>query len=81
LNFSLNDFSRRCRAEVADQGHDLLDAVLDAHSAIGTDDCATVKLVRTTKGEASVIDEVPAAITTSGTLAWSRSAPPRARSG
>ena len=41
-----------------------------AHSAIGTDDCARVKLVRTTKGEASVIDDVPAAITTSGTLAW-----------
>ena len=43
---------------------------LAAQSAIGTDDCASVKLVRTTKGEASVIDEVPAAITTSGTLAW-----------
>ena len=43
---------------------------LTAHSAIGTADCASVKLVRTTKGEASVIEEVPAAITTSGTLAW-----------
>jgi len=28
-----------------------------AHSAIGTADCARVKLVRTTNGEASVIDE------------------------
>ncbi len=28
-----------------------------------------MKLVRTTKGEASVIDDVPAAMTTSGTLA------------
>ena len=43
---------------------------LKAQSAIGTDDCASVNEVRTTKGEASVIDEVPAAITTSGTLAW-----------
>ncbi len=43
---------------------------LTAQSAIGTADCARVKLVRTMKGEASVIDEVPAAITTSGTLAW-----------
>ena len=40
-----------------------------AHSAIGTADCATVKLVRTMYGEASVIIDVPAAITTSGTFA------------
>ena len=32
--------------------------------------CATVKLVRTMKGEASVITEVAAAITTMGVLAW-----------
>src|SRR5918996_6069658 len=43
---------------------------LYAHSAIGTDDWASVNDVRTTNGEVSVIDEVPAAITTSGTLAW-----------
>src|SRR5476649_1747432 len=43
---------------------------LKAHAAIGSDDCARVKLVRAMKGDASVIDDVPAAITISGTLAW-----------
>ncbi len=40
-----------------------------AHSAIGAADCATVKLVRTTYGDASVIIDEPAAITISGTFA------------
>src|SRR6516162_5117445 len=43
---------------------------LAAHSAIGTADWASVKDVRTTNGEDSVMAEVPAAITTSGTFAW-----------
>ena len=40
-----------------------------AQSAIGTVACGRVKLVRTMKGEASVIIEVAAAMTTCGTLA------------
>jgi hypothetical protein len=41
-----------------------------AHSANGTVTWGAVKLVRTMKGEASVMVAVAAAITTCGTLAW-----------
>ena len=41
---------------------------LVAHSAIGTVACGSVKLVRTMNGDASVIADVPAAITTIGVL-------------
>ena len=40
-----------------------------AQSAMITEDCGSVKLVRTMYGERSVMIEVPAAMTTSGTLA------------
>ena len=43
---------------------------LAAQSAIGTVACGSVKLVRTMYGEASVIDEVAAAVTTIGVLLW-----------
>ena len=43
---------------------------LEAQSASTVTTCGTVKLVRTIKGEASVMMEVAAAITTIGVLAW-----------
>ena len=70
LNFSLNDFSASMPGpKSVTRVTTFLMPFFTAHSAIGTEDCARVKLVRTTKGEASVIDDVPAAMTTSGTLA------------
>ena len=42
---------------------------LAAHSASGTVACAAVKLVRTMKGDCSVMIDVAAAITTCGVLA------------
>ncbi len=43
---------------------------LGVQSASATDTCGSVKLERTMKGEAWVMLEVAAAITTSGVLAW-----------
>src|SRR5258705_28732 len=43
---------------------------LAAQSAMMVDDCASVKDVRTIYGERSVMIDVPAAITISGTFAW-----------
>src|SRR5262245_54113948 len=43
---------------------------LVAHSASGEEVCGSVMLVRTMKGEDSVMLEVAAAITTSGVLLW-----------
>ena len=43
---------------------------LAAHCAIGTVDCASVKLVRAMYGDASVMAEVPAAITSSTDFDW-----------
>lgn len=43
---------------------------LAAQSAMMTEDCGSVKLVRTMYGERSVMIEVPAAMTTSGIFAW-----------
>ena len=70
LNFSLKDFSASMPGPKSlTMVTTFLMPFLNAHSAIGTDDCARVNEVRTTKGEASVMVEVPAAMTTSGTLA------------
>ena len=42
---------------------------MSAHRAMITLDCGRVKLVRTMKGDRSVMTDVPAAMTTSGTFA------------
>ena len=57
-------------AVVADQRDDLLILFFGAHSAMLTAACGSVKLVRTMNGEASVIAEVAAAITTIGVFDW-----------